>query len=251
MKILASDFDGTLYRNGTVSSEEKNAISKWRALGNFFGIVTGRNYASLMEDLCKFDLEYDFIISTNGSLIRDGKGNVLKSFESDGSISREIVALIEKNDASWAEMMYLDSCHRRLIKRRKPGSELNVNWEILDESKTFHQISFALYGIEKAKKLNAEINEKYFGRLSAYCIVNDDHETSNIDVVKFGVSKAHALEEYAALKGVQRENIITVGDNYNDIPMIRAFDGYIIESAADEVKLLVPKTCKNLCQLML
>lgn len=250
MKILASDFDGTLYRNGTISSEEKIAVSKWRSEGNLFGVVTGRNYASLREDLDKFDLEYDFIISTNGALIRDGKGAVLKSFESDRSISRELVAFIEKNNATWAEMMYLDSCHRRLIKRRTPDSELIVNWEILDESSTFHQISFTLFGIDKAKKLSAEINEKYFGRLSAYCLINDDKKTANIDVVKFGVSKAHALEEYAALKGVKRENVITVGDNYNDLPMIQAFSGYIMDSAADEIKALAPKTCKDLCQLM-
>ena len=90
MKLVASDFDGTLYRNGTVTEEEKQAISQWRKNGNLFGVVTGRNYRFLRADLDGFNIEYDFIISTNGALIRDNKENVVQSSEGDISVAKEM-----------------------------------------------------------------------------------------------------------------------------------------------------------------
>ena len=42
MKIIASDFDGTLNYHG-ISAEDTAAIAKFRAAGNKFGIVTGRD----------------------------------------------------------------------------------------------------------------------------------------------------------------------------------------------------------------
>ncbi len=43
MKLIASDFDGTITRYGKVWEEDLAAIQKWRAEGNLFGIVSGRD----------------------------------------------------------------------------------------------------------------------------------------------------------------------------------------------------------------
>ena len=43
MYILASDFDGTL-NHGGISQRSRDAIAAFRAAGNLFGIVTGRDY---------------------------------------------------------------------------------------------------------------------------------------------------------------------------------------------------------------
>ena len=48
MIIIASDFDGTLNHHG-ISEADKNAINKFRAEGNKFGIVTGRDLEQLLQ----------------------------------------------------------------------------------------------------------------------------------------------------------------------------------------------------------
>ena len=48
MKILASDYDGTLNYNG-FDSQKLDAIARWRAAGNLFGLVSGRSADSLWE----------------------------------------------------------------------------------------------------------------------------------------------------------------------------------------------------------
>lgn len=250
MKIVASDFDGTLYRNGTVSKEEIDAVLNWRKNGNIFGIITGRNYSSLREDLDKFDIEYDFIISTNGALIRDGKGEVLKSFEVDVNIAKELIDFVGEHNSIWAELMYMNSSHRRVIEHRTPDSELKINYDILNETKSFHQFSCTIFNYEEARAMTEFINEKYKGVLNAYCLIDSEKITANIDTVKYGVSKASALYEYGKLKNVSKENIITVGDNFNDIPMVKEFNGYIMSSALEEVRMLANKTCSSLCEIL-
>ncbi len=251
MKIAASDFDGTLYRNGTVSEEEIDAINKWREKGNLFGVITGRNYVSLREDLDNFDVKYDFIISTNGALIRDGSGNVLKSFEADVKLAQELAEYVAENNSVWAELMYLDSVHRRVIPRRTLDSELIINWGVFNETETFHQFSCTITDYEKALEMTNHINEKYYGQLNAFCLIDPEKFTANIDTVKYGVSKASALYALGELKNVAKEDIITFGDNFNDLPMIREFDGYIMSSATEKVIQLAKKTCSTLCEVLL
>jgi len=41
MKIIASDYDGTLNEGG-MDEEKRLAIRKWQEAGNLFGIVSGR-----------------------------------------------------------------------------------------------------------------------------------------------------------------------------------------------------------------
>ena len=249
MKIAASDFDGTLFRNGTVTEEEKEAIINWRKKGNLFGIITGRNYASLKEDLDPLNVEYDFIISTNGALIRNEKCEVLRSFEVDTEIAKELLELGIKHNAIWSELMYLDSFHRRVIEHRTADGEMNINREIFNETKSFHQMSFTFPDIEDALALTDHINETYKGKVSAYSLIYGN--TANIDIVKSGISKASALYTLGEIKNVAKEDIITFGDNFNDIPMIREFDGYIMSSAIEEVRKLANKTCSSLCEVLL
>ena len=44
MKVLATDFDGTLFRDRTITPADLNAIRRFRRAGNRFGIVTGRHF---------------------------------------------------------------------------------------------------------------------------------------------------------------------------------------------------------------
>ena len=61
MKIIASDYDGTINYQGRISNEDKEAIRKFRQAGNKFGIVTGRD-AELSGWIRQEDgFEFDYI----------------------------------------------------------------------------------------------------------------------------------------------------------------------------------------------
>ena len=77
MKCAVSDFDRTLYVNGAVSERNIEAVKQWQRKGNLFFIATGRNLASIKEQLGFFDLEPDGLILNNGAAIMDKEGKLL------------------------------------------------------------------------------------------------------------------------------------------------------------------------------
>ena len=58
-----------------------------------------------------------------------------------------------------------------------------------------------------------------------------------IDVLNAGCSKGHALERWAAFRRVAREQVMAIGDNYNDVEML-AFAGrpFIMGNASVELR---------------
>ena len=76
MKVAASDYDGTLLRGGKIDEETLLAVKKWRAAGNKFGVISGRDYGMLVPQLRAFGLEFDYTVCNNGGIIRDAAENV-------------------------------------------------------------------------------------------------------------------------------------------------------------------------------
>jgi Cof subfamily protein (haloacid dehalogenase superfamily) len=62
-------------------------------------------------------------------------------------------------------------------------------------------------------------------------------DLSIVDVLNAGCSKGHALERWANYRRITREQVMAIGDNYNDIEML-AFAGYpfIMGNASDELR---------------
>ena len=62
-------------------------------------------------------------------------------------------------------------------------------------------------------------------------------DLSIVDVLNRGCSKGHALERWANYRGIPREQVMAIGDNYNDIEML-AFAGmpFIMGNASEELR---------------
>ena len=58
-----------------------------------------------------------------------------------------------------------------------------------------------------------------------------------VDVLNQGCSKGHALERWAGFRGIPREQVMAIGDNYNDLEMLE-FAGYpvIMGNASQELR---------------
>ena len=77
MKLLASDYDGTLRYEPKVVKEDLDALKRWQQAGNLFVVVTGRSMESFMQELKENDFQCDFIVLNNGGVIYDGSGKCL------------------------------------------------------------------------------------------------------------------------------------------------------------------------------
>lgn len=66
--VLASDYDGTLAHDGHVSDEAVEGISRLRASGRKFILVTGRELPELQSVFPRLDL-CDVVVAENGALL--------------------------------------------------------------------------------------------------------------------------------------------------------------------------------------
>ena len=76
MKVLASDFDGTLFFKGKFREEDLKQIRTFQAQGNLFGLCTGRPLAGITEAI-RESVRCDFMILSSGAQILDGEGRTL------------------------------------------------------------------------------------------------------------------------------------------------------------------------------
>ena len=222
MKIIASDFDGTLYRNRIITDRDKNAILQWQKDGNAFGIVTGRG-RDILETAAEHGIKLDYAIAYNGALVLNEKGEVLYEDWFQRGIAKE----------------YYDFAYSTEYQFAHP---YNCTVDENDTSKE-HQLTLLLKDSEDAKEFAKLLNEKFEGRLTSF---------SNgqwINTVKYGTSKATGIEHYAELFGVDRKDIYTVGDFFNDLPMLQAFDGYVVSTCHPEMKKLIPNVCDDIAHL--
>jgi hydroxymethylpyrimidine pyrophosphatase-like HAD family hydrolase len=62
-------------------------------------------------------------------------------------------------------------------------------------------------------------------------------DLSIVDVLNKDCSKGHALQRWAEHRGIPRDQVMAIGDNYNDIEML-AFAGYpvIMGNASEDLR---------------
>ena len=79
MKLLATDYDGTLRYAQDVMPEDLKSIEEWKNKGNKFVIVTGRSKESIDAQIKLFNLPCDYLITNNGGMVFGENGDVLLS----------------------------------------------------------------------------------------------------------------------------------------------------------------------------
>lgn len=79
VRVLATDYDGTLAAGGSVAAATWAAVDRWRASGRRVVLVTGREYAEL-RTVCPDLSRFDRVVAENGGYLADpraGTGRTL------------------------------------------------------------------------------------------------------------------------------------------------------------------------------
>lgn len=244
LKLIASDYDGTLNMRG-IPEHVFKAIADWRAAGNLFGIVSGRGMPSLIWLIERDRVECDFLLANNGAVIGDGKGKVISYEMKDEALCREVVSFVLDNDGEYAIVCFAGTefyVMRDEYMEKHPDEEDCYTREGYTPT-AFTQISTVSKTRDEARVLVDKINERFKGQLTA--LLNG----RSIDIVPYGVDKAFGVRKLCALLEVDTDNVRTVGDNYNDEAMIRAFTSYAVENAVEDIKNLATYVVRDIAEL--
>lgn len=244
MKILGSDFDGTLNYGG-VDEAKCEAIGAWRRAGNLFGLVSGRGPAFLQSLREHYPmLEMDYLVAYNGAFLVDAEGKILDTTVCRGVPVMELTAVLHELGCPFVYVNSVNSYTVRIDGEPLRDGECRLA-DLPPDLPWFYQISVQLETVSEAETVTEKLKEIYEGRL------NPLQNGICIDIVAPTVNKAEGLRRLAALYGGAEADIIAVGDNINDLDMLKAFRSYAMENGVEEVKRVAGETVTSVTELIL
>ena len=235
MKIIASDYDGTINYQGRISNEDKEAIRKFRQAGNKFGIVTGRD-AELSGWIRQEDgFEFDYIICCTGAMIKDGCGNVLyvKKGKVDDFFNDIIKKAFEKRAKFFSVGDVLTKFYVDMF--GKIPYDISVLKEFTHANATFPTD-------EEAQEFADYVNANYSDKVTAH------RNGWSVDMPPANTSKVTGIYEYASM--FDNPEIYAVGDNVNDILMVKEFCGFAVSNAVEPLKKVAKHQCNRICDMI-
>ena len=246
-KLICIDMDGTLLNDEKIISEvNKEALKKVSKMGILIVICTGRLFTSarVYSDLIGIDAP---LICSNGAYIRE---------KSSGEI-------IYKN------ILPIDSCRKALkaIDKYKLTGVFNTADTVITDKLGYSALAYYKMNetLSEDKKIRVEIIKDWEETLIKYqesmlkCIIYDSDSEKlsrakqemkqiseievvsssfdNFEVMASGVSKGNAVKVLSDYYNIKREDIICIGDNENDISMIKFSGlGIAMGNAPDNIK---------------
>lgn len=242
MKILGSDFDGTLNHNG-IDDAKIQAIGRWRSEGNIFAIVSGRSIDDLLRIYNGNSFECDYLIGSNGAVIAKVDGTVISSIQCDGSIATPLLNHLLKNGCSYAYVTTNFACE---IYADKGDCDRNgkYTFDTLPEISYFNQISAKCSDNKKAEEITESVRECFGDAL------NPLKNGAFVDIVRADINKANGLYILMNLLGAKYEDVTVVGDNVNDKDMIEEFNSYAMENGVDTIKKLADHITPGVAELI-
>ncbi|MFY8331307.1 Cof-type HAD-IIB family hydrolase [Vagococcus carniphilus] len=261
IKMIASDMDGTLLTSHlSISELNKDAVLKAQEQGIEFMVATGRAYTEAKPPLEDAGIRCG-MITGNGAQAFDVDGNEIFTISIDKKIAKKVMAILRENGLYFELMtskgVYSDSQPQRLENFATLLAEniphitfkmaiamasthlnmLHINYtesydELIesDDIEVLKVITFSDGGQEVLQPIAREIEK-----------LDDVHVTSsfpnNIEINHIEAQKGVAVKRLAEAKGIDLKEVMTIGDNFNDVSMLEvAGVSFAMGNAEDGVK---------------
>lgn len=226
-KLIAIDMDGTLLNSrNEISKRTRDAILNAGDKGVHVVLATGRLLTSAKNYSSKIDLKRP-IISSNGAVIIDENENVIFEKHIDKSQIENITYIADKNDVYYhfygKDSFYSNRYVKDIVEFYNPEGSLeedkvkfnlyNHIGDILNKDIDIYKFIFIEDDVKKLYKLREELQ-----------IVRDVNISSswinNVEIMEKDVSKGNSLRYLCEKLNINKDEIIAIGDNENDLSML-------------------------------
>jgi hydroxymethylpyrimidine pyrophosphatase-like HAD family hydrolase len=256
IKLLALDLDGTtLNSSGEVSDANRKAIRAAEERGVLVTIATGRRFRDARPVGVDLGLNAP-LITHNGALLRysdseevvscsllstetsleivrvgkDYGGDALVSTDPRGHgtllydrVSDDNIPL--KKYLRWSEALHGGEVGREGV-AHVPSLE-----DVLHEHEIVH-ISFS-GGCDAMSAMLSVLSRELAGAVTILPTIYPHLDFTLIDILPPGASKGHGISKLVEINGLARENVMTMGDNFNDLEMLEYAGTAVVMGNAD------------------
>lgn len=242
--LIVSDFDGTLIDdNQRILPEVRYAIEKYVAAGGIFAVCTGRMLSSILPQVRALGLK-GLVIAYQGTVIADiESGKIIKSGGMNSSDVAEICNTIQ--DMGYGLNVYCDeniytdySDDNKFLKKYEEiigVTAVHIDGkmsELIIKNNMFCQKVLTIVSESEREGFYYRLNKRLGDRFDVTCSA-----TVLVEVSPLGDNKGEALKFLAEHYNIPIEKTVAVGDNLNDLPMIKvAGVGCAVGNAAKQLK---------------
>jgi len=250
IRLLAADIDGTLLNpQYQISEVDLAALRRAHQEGIEIVLVTGRRHAFALPIARQlgFDL---WLISSNGAITRSLSGDTFHRDLLPARTCRKLCAAMREFRGSTVLTFDVEGKGAIVLEHMRELNQSIQRWL----EKNIEYIDFVI-PIENSLTTDP-VQLMFCGPLAhmhqaleglASCRLEKEitvlrteyplRDLSIVDVLNKDCTKGHALERWASYRGLPREQVMAIGDNYNDIEML-AFAGlpFIMGNAAEDLR---------------
>lgn len=243
MKLFATDLDGTLLNlDSQISPENAAAIARAQQEGLKITIATGRVYSDVVAISREGGINTP-VIGSNGATIHDANGERLFHLPLDRETAASVMQWLEDHhcyyEASTQQGIYAPiSSHETMLAEMdrilgtSPGEDVERLIRAVKkhyDKKDYHRVishqdipaEAYIYNIMAFSMNSEQLREgrEYFGsRSDVAMVVSSEH---NFEMQHPDVSKGNALTKLAAHMNIDMEDTVAIGDNFNDVSMLK------------------------------
>ncbi len=230
--LICIDSDGTLRRtDGTISNKTKDVIKKLRKQGNIIVISTARPRYHTLKISKEVGID-DYLISSNGTEIYDNKNQkIIEAYYLENNLVEQIyndtkelnirTVFVTENTEYVTNFTRNDS--QILLENYNQIKDLNIK-----------QIMVIDKNIDLVKEYQSKVEEYNVTIMDSSTKIREEYYFS---IISKTASKGTAVITLANYLNIPIENTISIGNDYNDIPMFKVTNySYAVENASKEAK---------------
>ncbi|MFW2491102.1 Cof-type HAD-IIB family hydrolase [Clostridium chromiireducens] len=260
IKLIASDMDGTLLNEKhKIDKETVEAIRKAEESGIVFAISTGREYDTVEPLLKENNIRCQCVLM-NGAEYRDEDGNILEDINIELETATKIIGILQKEKVSARiftnKGIYTTDTKEEALKEmvyRTLSFEPNLTYEEAEKiAKTqpyFVQLKY-ISNLDEFLKSGMEIRKfvafhkdvelinkmkKVIGQIEAIAVSSSFRD--NIEVTHITAQKGIILAKVSEKMGFKRDEVLVLGDSFNDYSMFTEFtESVAMGNAIPEIK---------------
>ena len=249
-KMVCIDMDGTLLGKGrNISEKSKEIIKKAHEKGVEIVVTTGRIYNNAAYFSHILGVKSP-VIAANGAIVRENNNNIIYEEYIPTVDCLEIIKVLDKNKISFqfytTDTIYcsnlISKMATELFMTKQIGYEmLKIKYIMVDKIEKWEDILKNNEGkmtkciaiSPKARKI--ESVKKALKKVKNITIYGSGKRSIEINYKE--VSKGNAVKVLGEYYGISSDEIMCIGDNENDISMIKyAGLGVAMGNAIEEVK---------------
>ncbi len=233
MRLIALDIDGTLLDSRwQMPDANRRAIEEAARRGIEVALVTGRRYDFALPVARELDAPITMIVN-NGALVRSHDGKTHLRYVLPAQTARRVLELTRRWRDGAALIFDRLRENQLMLEALDPNDTMRYayysrNREFigvaapLESCLTEDPIQVMFSGpVGEMRKAERLLREAAFAAEYTLAVtVYESKDFAMIDVLNPISTKGVALAEWAALRGIAREEVLAIGDNHNDLEML-------------------------------